>query len=104
MIARVKKGDLVFVRVGKDAGKTGVVERVYTKSQKASISGINLYKKSAKASAKSPKGGIVTKVMPIDLSNLNPICPKCQKPTRIKIIDNGNMSQRACKKCNEVFA
>lgn len=101
MMQTVKKNDLVYIRSGKDSGKSGVVERVLPKQKRLMIAGVNFYKKHIKPSKAAPKGGIVAKQMPIDQSNVMPICPKCQKPTRVGSKFEGKIKIRFCRKCQE---
>lgn len=79
----IKKGDTVYVRTGKDKGKTGKVTLVLVDKQRAIVEGINMVKKSQKPSAQNPQGGFVNTEAPIHISNLNVVNPKTGKPTRI---------------------
>ena len=98
---KISKNDNVLVISGKYKGKTGKVEKVLPKIGKIIVSGVNIAKKSTKPSKKNPKGGIIDIAMPIDISNLKLICPKCQKAVRVgyKIVQN--KKTRYCKKCSE---
>ena len=66
---KLKKGDEVIVRVGKDKGKTGKIIKMIPKTDKAIVSEINKVKKNQKPDNNQP-GGIVEKEMPIHVSNL----------------------------------
>ena len=79
----IKKGDTVYVNAGEDKGKTGRVLKVYVEKERALVEGINMMSKSAKPSAKNPKGGFQKKETPVHISNLNVLDPKSGKPTRI---------------------
>ena len=79
----IKKGDTVYVNAGEDKGKTGRVLKVYIEKERALVEGINMMSKSAKPSAKNPKGGFQKKEAPVHISNLNVLDPKSGKPTRI---------------------
>ena len=98
---KISKNDNVLVISGKYKGKTGRVEKIFPKIGKIIVSGVNIAKKSTKPSKKNPKGGISDIAMPIDISNLKLICPKCQKAVRVgyKIVQN--KKTRYCKKCSE---
>ena len=98
---KISKNDNVLVISGKYKGKTGRVEKIFPKIGKIIVSGVNIAKKSTKPSKKNPKGGIIDIAMPIDISNLKLICPKCQKAVRVgyKIVQN--KKTRYCKKCSE---
>ena len=62
MVARIKKGDQVFVNCGKDIGKTGEVLRMLGSS--AIVQGVNVVKRHQKQDQKN-EGGIINKEMPI---------------------------------------
>jgi len=96
---KVKKGDKVKVIYGKDKGHQGVIERVYKKSNKVLIPGINLFKRHLKKTEQNPQGGVVDVPRPIDVSKLMLICPKCGKPTRVGFKREKGSKVRYCKKC-----
>ncbi len=98
---KVKKGDLIMVISGKDRGKQGKVENVDPKKGKIIVTGINIAKKHLKPSRKSPHGGIIDKLMPIDISNIVIVCPRCSKPTRVAYKITESKKLRICKKCKE---
>jgi len=102
MAAKIKTGDEVIVLAGKDKGKTGKVEKVLPTAGKALVKGINLVKKHEKPSATSA-GGIITKSLPIQLSNIAIIDPKSGKATRVgfKLVDGKKV--RFAKKSGEVL-
>jgi large subunit ribosomal protein L24 len=66
----IKRGDLVEVTKGDDAGKTGKVLQVLAKQNRAVVEGLNQIKKHLRKSQDNPKGGIVQKEAPIALANL----------------------------------
>lgn len=88
---KIRKGDDVYVLVGKDKGKRGVVLNVLG-GGKLIVEGINLVKRHTKANpmAGTP-GGIVEKERPIEISNIALFNPVTQKPDRIgiKSLENG---------------
>ncbi len=100
---KIKKGDKVLVLAGKDKGKTGVVQKVIPKKERAVVEGINLLKKHVRPSQKHPKGGIITFPAPIHISNLMVVCPKCNKPTRVKYtfksVKGEKKKERVCRHC-----
>ena len=93
----VKKGDNVLVITGKDAGKTGEV--IETKDGKVTVAGVNVQAHHKKPRNKDDKGGILKTEGPVDVSNVQVVCPSCKKATRVahNIIDG--KSVRVCKKC-----
>ncbi len=68
----IKKGDKVIVIAGKDKGKTGTVETVFPKLEKAIVGGINIAKRHKKARRANTKSAIVDVASPIHVSNLKP--------------------------------
>lgn len=86
----IKKGDQVQVMAGKDRGKRGTVERVYPKTGRVVVSGVNIVKRHLKPSQKRPRGGIIEMPAPLDRSKVMPICPETNKPTRVRhTLENG---------------
>jgi large subunit ribosomal protein L24 len=69
MAARIRKGDRVVVITGKDKGKTGEVIRVIPDEDRAVVRGVNVVRRHQRQTP-STQGGIVSKEMPIHLSNI----------------------------------
>ncbi len=102
---RIRKNDTVMIIKGRDRGKTGRVMKVLPGQMRAIIEGRNLIKKHSRKSQKNPQGGIIQMESPIQLSNLMPVCPKCNKPARVgSIIEKDGKKLRVCKKCKEALA
>ena len=102
MKLKIKKGDKVIVITGKDKGKTGEVTKVLVQENKVIVSGINMVKRHTKPSQESA-GGIISKEMPIQISNVAYIDPKTNKPTRLGIkVDKDGHKVRFAKKSGEV--
>lgn len=66
----VKKGDKVVVLAGKDAGKTGVIEKAMPKDNRVIVAGVNKMKRHMKPTRQGSKGQIVDKEMPLHVSNV----------------------------------
>lgn len=98
---KIKKGDKVKVLLGKDRGKTGVVEQVFQKKGELLVGGVNIYKKHVKSRGeKGNTGGIIDKTRPLAASKVALICPKCAKITRPgyqKLAEGKNRICRVCK-------
>ena len=102
MKLKIKKGDKVIVITGKDKGKTGEVTKVLVQENKVIVSGINIAKRHTKPSQESA-GGIISKEMPIQISNVAYVDPKTNKPTRLGIkVDKDGHKVRFAKKSGEV--
>ncbi len=89
--AKIKKGDQVIVRTGRDKGKKGEVFQVLPKEGRALVRGVNVVRRHQRQSA-AQEGGIISKEASIHLSNLALEDPKDGKPTRIgfKLLDDGS--------------
>lgn len=100
----VHREDMVLILTGKDRGKKGRVIRLFTKTEKALVEKINMVKRHTRPTQQMPQGGILEKEAPMAISNLQVVCGKCQKPTRVahKVLANGQ-KVRACKKCGEIM-
>lgn len=100
---KIKKGDDVVVRTGKDKGKSGRVLSVY-KDNKVLVEGINQVRKTQKANPNANvSGGIISKDMPIDISNVGLYNPATKKADRVgfKILEDGK-KVRYFKSTNEI--
>jgi large subunit ribosomal protein L24 len=87
---KIRKGDKVVVRTGRDKGKVGEVLRVYPEDNRALVQGVNVVRKHQKQTA-GQEGGIVSKEMPIHVSNIALRDPKDGKATKVgyKILKDG---------------
>jgi large subunit ribosomal protein L24 len=66
---KVRKGDEIIVLTGKNKGERGIVQIV--QGDRVTVEGINLVKKHVKPNpAKGVAGGVISKVMPIHISNV----------------------------------
>ena len=99
---KLKKGDKVIVIAGKDKDKTGEITKVLVKESKVLVSGINMVKRHTKPTQENA-GGIISKEMPIHISNVAFIDPKTSKATRLGIkMDKDGHKVRVAKKSGEV--
>ena len=99
---KLKKGDKVVVTTGKDKGKTGEITTVLPKEGKVIVAGVNMVKRHTKPTQESA-GGIVSKEMPIHISNVAYIDPKDGKATRIGYkVEKGGHKVRVAKRSGEV--
>jgi large subunit ribosomal protein L24 len=90
-MSKIHKGDQVVVNTGKDKGKRGTVLNVLD-SGKVVVEGINVAKKHAKPNPmKGVAGGIVSKEMPLDISNVALFNAATQKADRVgyKVLKDG---------------
>jgi len=76
----------VIVITGKDKGKTGTVHKVYRKTNRVLVSGVNVKLKRFKADPENNiKGGVRTINHSIHISNVSLIDPEKGTSTRVKI-------------------
>lgn len=102
---RIRKNDTVMIMKGKDRGKTGRVMQVFPKDMKAIVEGRNLVKKHVRRTRQEQQVGIIQVESPIHFSNIMPVCPKCNKPVRIKFaVQPDGSKMRICGKCKEAIA
>jgi large subunit ribosomal protein L24 len=89
---KIKKGDEVIVRTGKDKGRRGTVLEIFD-DERILIEGVNLAKKHTKPNPNiGEQGGILDKAMPLDISNVLVFNPKSKKGERvgIRVNDDGS--------------
>ena len=82
--AKIKKGDSVVVRSGKDKGRTGTVLQVMPKEGKVVVSGVNVAARHRKPSQANPQGGIDRREAPMAISKVGLADPKTGKATRVR--------------------
>lgn len=110
----IKTGDTVVVITGQDKFSndkkgnkiptTGKVLKVYPRTNRVVVEGVNKVKKHQKPTQQNTSGSIVEKEAPIDASNVMLLDPKTNKPTRIGIkIDENGQKIRVAKKSGYEF-
>ncbi|MDR1354079.1 MAG: 50S ribosomal protein L24 [Oscillospiraceae bacterium] len=96
--ARVKKGDLVAIVSGKEKGKRGQVAVISRKEKKVIVAGCNIATKAIKPRRQGEQGGIAKVEAPMYVCKVMPVCPKCERPTRVGfVVLADGKKQRACK-------
>jgi large subunit ribosomal protein L24 len=87
---KIRKGDRVVVRTGKDKGKSGEVLRVLREEARVLVQGVNMVKRHTRPAPGNP-GGIIDREASIHISNVALADPKTGKPTRVgyKMLDGG---------------
>src|SRR3954464_12822195 len=100
----VTKGDTVRVMRGDDKGKEGKVIRVYTKTGRVVIEGVNIVKRHRRARRAEEQGGIVDFPAPIASSNVMLLDPKSGEPTRTRRrLDDDGTKERIAVKSGEAI-
>ena len=115
---KVKKGDVVHVLRGKDAGKEGRVVEALPKEGRVIVENINVVKRHRRPRPVQNRasglggpamipGGIMELPAPLPVSNVMVVCPTCGKPTRVgtveKTVKDKTVRVRVCKRpgCGE---
>lgn len=101
---KLKKGDMVVVRAGRDKGKSGEILAMFPERARALVRGVNMVKRHQKPDAKNPKGGIVSRESSIHISNLGALDKKSGKPSRLFLRRNQDgKKERVLRRSGEVF-
>jgi large subunit ribosomal protein L24 len=104
VVTKITKGDTVMIMRGSDKGKTGKVMRVFLKTGRVLVEGINIVKRHTRATRPEETGGIIEKPAPVALSNVMLIDPKTGKATRIRArIDTDGTKERVSVKSGDVI-
>ena len=102
MKVHVSRGDTVRVMRGEDKGKEGKVIRVFLKTGRVLIEGVNLVKMHRKARTAEEQSGIREAPAPVHSSNVMLLDPKSGRPTRTKSrIDEDGTKERVSAKNGE---
>jgi len=100
----VLKGDTVRVMRGDDKGKEGKIIRVYLKTGRVTIEGVNIVKRHRRARTPDEQSGIVDFPAPIHASNVMLLDPKSGNPTRTRRqIDEDGTKERIAVKSGEAI-
>jgi len=100
-LQRVRKHDVVMVIAGRERGKTGKVLRLLLNTDRVVVERINLVKRHTKPRG-NQTGGILEKEAPLHISNVQPVCSRCDKPARVgtRRLEDGH-GVRICRRCGE---
>lgn len=110
MPSMIHKEDTVKVISGRDKGKVGRVLEVFPEKHRVLVEHVMMSKKHTRPNpAKQIKGGIAERETPIDISNVQLVCPTCQAPRRLGFREERDpqgrrlRSTRICRKCGNVL-
>lgn len=101
--AKIKKGDNVVVRSGKDKGRTGTVLQVLPKDGKVLVQGVNVATRHRKPTQLNPQGGIERREAPLAISKVAVADPKDGKPTRVRFEEKDGKKVRVAVKSGETI-
>ncbi|MEP6694885.1 MAG: 50S ribosomal protein L24 [Chloroflexota bacterium] len=100
----VTKGDTVRVMRGDDKGSEGKVLRVYLKTGRITIDGVNIVKRHRRARKADEQSAIVDFPAPISASNVMLLDPKTGEPTRVRRrIDDDGTKERVSVKSGDAL-
>jgi large subunit ribosomal protein L24 len=99
----VRVGDEVVVIAGKDIGKKGKVTAVNPETNRCIVSGVNMITKHKKARSQGQKAERKKLEGSVDISNVQILCAKCDKATRVGHAEVSGIRHRVCKKCGAVL-
>lgn len=95
---KIRKGDTVVVRTGRNKGTKGEVLKVVKDEAKVFVKGVNVVKRHKKPT-QTDAGGIVQKELPIHISNVALLDPKDGSATKVgfKFLSDGTKVRYAKK-------
>ncbi|CAN5206589.1 50S ribosomal protein L24 [soil metagenome] len=98
----VSKGDTVRVVRGDDRGREGKVLRVFPKTGRVLVEGVNIVKRHRRARRPEEQSEIVDMPAPVHASNLMLLDPKSGEPSRVKMrIDADGTKERIAVKSGD---
>lgn len=107
---RIRKDDRVRVIAGKDKDAEGRVVRIDHKRQRVMVEGVNYVTKHQRLQTNArgqQEGGIIETEAMLAISNVMPICPSCDEPTRVGFTltdpDDRRSKVRQCRRCDGTF-
>jgi large subunit ribosomal protein L24 len=101
---RITKGDTVRVMRGDDKGKEGKVLRVYPKTGRVQVEGVNMVKRHRKARRAEEQSQIIDFAAPIHHSNVMLLDPKKDAATRTRMrLDDDGTKERISVKSGEAI-
>ena len=99
---KLKKGDEVIVTAGKDKGKTGEIIKVLPKDSKVVVQGVNMVSRHQRQT-KTEEGGIISKEMPLHISNVAMLDPQDGKAVRVGFKIEDGRKVRIAKRSGDVI-
>jgi large subunit ribosomal protein L24 len=102
MKMKVRKGDRVEIIAGReeDKGKRGEVIKVVPGDESVVVQEVNMrtkHQRQVQAQGRTLTPGKVRFEGPIHISKVMLVCPKCNKPTRVLMVRDGDTLKRVCK-------
>jgi large subunit ribosomal protein L24 len=85
------------------ASKRGKVLKIDRAAGRVTVEGLRMVKRHLSKTAQNPEGGIIEKAGTIALSDVQVVCGKCDKPTRVGVRAEGDTQKRFCKNCDALI-
>ncbi len=99
----IKTGDTAMILSGNSKGKTGKVLATSPSEGKIIVEGCNMITKHLKPRRQGQQGGKVEAEAAMYACKALPVCPKCNKATRVAHVIKDGKKTRSCKKCSAEF-
>jgi|SRR5580704_7199046 large subunit ribosomal protein L24 len=97
---RIRKGDQVVIRAGKDKGKRAEIVRTIPSADKVVVEGVNVAKRHSKPRRGTMQGGIIDKFMPLPAAAVSLWCNAHGGAARVGVeADEQGRKTRVCRKC-----
>lgn len=101
---KIRKGDEIIVIAGKNKGKVAQVQQVVEDGAKVIVENVNVVKKHTKPNPmKGITGGIISKNLPIDISNVAIYNSETKKADRVGFKVDGDKKVRVFKSNGKVI-
>lgn len=100
---KLRLKDEVVVLAGKDKGKTGELLKMNLKTSRVLVKGVNMVKKTVKATQENPQGSIIEREAFVHISNIALVSPKTKKATRVKIVEKDGKNVRMAVACKTIL-
>lgn len=100
---KIKKGDTVVMRRGRDRGKSGAVLRIDHTDERVAVEGVNLVKKHVRPKRQGEKGELVSVPRMVPLGTVAIFCTKCNRGVRVGMKVGEKGRTRVCKRCGSTL-
>jgi large subunit ribosomal protein L24 len=99
MAGRIRRDDIVVVIAGDHKGARGKVLRVFPEDNRVLVEGVNMVYRHVRKTQRNPQGGRIQKEAALHISNVMPVDPRTDRPTRVRfVVTPGAAGQSRAKK------
>jgi large subunit ribosomal protein L24 len=99
----VRVGDTVLILAGNYKGKKGKIISVDPENNTCKVEGVNIVTKHKKMRRQGEKSELKKMEGAINISNVQVVCSKCGKATRVAHKTENDVKHRVCQKCGNVL-